>query len=358
METDPLSLDAMDSEPDLTVPAEEVVYRVSEAFHGMRLDQFLRRKLVWRSRNSIQSVIREKRIRVNGCWLKPGRRVYDGDRVVIHLPPVDPADVKHDEIPLRFLYEDEHIAVLDKQPGIIVHPVSNQLYNTLINAIHYHYQIRLGLKHVRPRLAHRLDRDTSGVLLVSKDKSNRRTLQDTFESHRVRKHYFAFVRGRVEADAGEIDAPLAQTRRPLGGVRMVVRDDGLPSLTRFEVLERFEEATYIKLEPHTGRTHQLRAHMAHLGHPMFCDAVYGRETGVRLPGDREPMLKRQALHSCSLRFPHPVTDEPMHIESPLPDDIARAVDAARAGQDFVSLHEEDDPVDPETPERRIHRCAT
>lgn len=331
---------------DLSAPDEQVSFEVTPAFDSLRLDLYLKRHLPWRSRNAIQSAIKSGVIRVNGEALKAGRRVFTGDHVTIDLDPVDPATIRHDEIPLAFLYEDEHIAVLDKQPGIIVHPVSHQLYNTLINAIHYHYRTRLGQDHVSPRLGHRLDRNTSGVLLISKSKEVRRSVQDIFEQHRVEKAYVALVHGVITSDEGVIEAPLAEEKRERGGVRMVVRADGAASRTRYRVLERFADHTFVRLEPRTGRTHQLRVHMQHLGHPIVCDDLYGRETAVAstltsgasaAEDEGRILLDRQALHSCMLRFPHPVTEEAMTIESDAPADMTAALDALRNDRRLVPI---------------------
>ena len=336
--TDPVpaqSAPADGADRDLSVPEQQVSFEVTPAFDSMRLDLYLKRHLSWRSRNAIQTLIKGGSIRVNGELLKAGRRVYVGDHVTIDLDPIDPSTIRHHEIPLAFLYEDEHIAVLDKQPGIIVHPVSHQLYNTLINAIYYHYRTRLGQPHVSPRLGHRLDRNTSGVLLISKNKDVRRTVQEIFESHRVQKAYVALVHGSLADDEGLIDAPLAPEKREFGGVRMVVRDDGSASSTRYRVLERFESYTYVRLEPKTGRTHQLRVHMQHLGHPILCDDLYGRESALGVGG--RVLLDRQALHSCMLRFPHPVTEQDMNVECDPPGDMTTVLDALRKGHDPVSI---------------------
>ncbi len=324
-------------ERDLSIPDEEVRFDVSSAYDGLRLDLFLKRQLPWRSRSFIQSVIRTGRIRVNGEWIKAGRRVFDGDVVTIELAPVDPASIRHDQIPLTFLYEDEHIAVIDKQPGLLVHPVSAQLYNTLINALHYEYRVRRGEADVAIQLGHRLDRNTSGVLLISKHRAVRRSVQDLFEKHRAKKAYFAIVHGRLTDDAGEIDAPLRSDYRERGGFRTTVTPNGAPSLTRYEVLERFPRHTFVRLEPKTGRTHRLRVHMKHLGHPMLCDSEYGHETELYANGGSTPLLDRQALHSCMLRFAHPVTNDPLSIESAPPADMSAVLEALRSGRELVAI---------------------
>lgn len=322
-------------ERDLSIPDEEVRFDVTSAFDGLRLDLFLKRRLPWRSRNFIQSVIRTGRIRVNGENIKAGRRVFDGDVVTIELEPVDPATIKHADIPITFLYEDDHIAVVDKQPGLLVHPVSAQLYNTLINALHYEYRVRRGETDVAIQLGHRLDRDTSGVLLISKDRGVRRSVQGLFENQRAEKAYLSIVHGRVERDYGEIDQPLLSDYRETGGFRTTVDPAGSPSQTLYEVLERFPHHTFVRLTPKTGRTHQLRVHMKHLGHPMLCDHEYGTETALRARDGDTVLLERQALHSCRLGFEHPVTGEPMVVESGPPADMAAVLDALRNGRELV-----------------------
>jgi 23S rRNA pseudouridine1911/1915/1917 synthase len=324
-------------EPDHSGALEKRTYLVTPAYHGRRLDVFLRDRLPWRSRTAIKTLILGGRVRVDGATSKPGRKVLEGDvvEVVPEAPSVD--EIRHDEIPLSFLYEDEHVFVLDKQAGLIVHPVAHQLYNTLINALHYHYRARLGQLDVSPKLAHRLDRDTSGVLLVSKNKRMRKILQDAFEGKRVGKEYRAIVHGVIPDDTGRIDAPLLLRTREDGRRMMIVDGDGAVSMTRFEVLERFEAHTYVRLTPVTGRTHQLRVHMSHRGHPILCDRLYGRESRV---ADSPPgsdgnaprvLIERQALHSGRLVFPHPATGEILDIRSPLPPDMEEVLRHLRRG---------------------------
>lgn len=317
------------SRRDLSVPLERVSLEVTPEFDGSRLDHFLRRQLPWRSRSQLQGRIRQGRVLVNGERMKPGRRVFAGNRVEIALDSIDPSTIRHHEIPLHFLYEDEHIALLDKQPGIIVHPVSYQLFNTLINALHYHYRVRRNEPDVSPRLGHRLDKETSGVLLVAKNREVRRVIQEIFERHRVRKQYLALVHG-IMPDGEPIDEPIATTRLPRGGVRMVVREDGAPSRTAYEVVECFERHSLVRLEPETGRTHQLRVHLAHRGHPILADSRYGRESALAAL-DGRPVLDRQALHSSRLVFPHPVTGETLDVRAPLPPDMSGVREALRAG---------------------------
>jgi len=334
-------------ESDLSGALERIRFLVTPAFHGRRLDLFLREHLPWRSRTSIQGLILEGRVRVDGERLRPGRKVLEGETVEVEPKAPPPDSIRHDEIPLRFLYEDEHIVVVDKQAGLLVHPVSHQLYNTLVNALHYHYRARLGRLDVVPKLAHRLDRNTSGVLLVTLSKATRQTLQDAFEEKRVGKEYLAVVHGIVREDHGRIDAPLRVTTREQGRRLMIIDGDGAPSMTRFEVLERYDAHTFVRLVPITGRTHQLRAHMRHLGHPILCDGLYGRETRLAaVPRDgangAKPrvVLDRQALHSNRLVFPHPVTGEYLDIRSPLPADIEEVLRSLRAGARLVLVEEE------------------
>ncbi len=337
-------------ERDLSVPETDVVFEVRPDLEGRRLDLFLKERMPWRSRHAIQALIREGSVRVNGERLKAGRKVFDGDRVTIELEPIDPATIHHDRIPLTFLHEDDHVAVLDKQPGIIVHPAGRQLHNTLLNAVYHHYRVRRPDPAVTPRLGHRLDRDTSGVLLVSKNRDVRRVVQEIFEAHRVEKEYFAIVHGAMKDDAGLIDEPIDMQARPYGGTRMVVRAGGLPSRTRFRVLERFEAHTLVHLFPQTGRTHQLRVHLAHLGHPIVCDTLYGHERELHC-GDRT-LIDRQALHSCRLRLPHPVTEETLDVHSGAPGDMTAVLEALRDRAPVLPYSPPDDEAPPSEGETR------
>ncbi|MBI1850696.1 MAG: RluA family pseudouridine synthase [Planctomycetes bacterium] len=317
---------------DLSKPREDVELYVDRAYDAMRLDLFLRDKLPWRSRSALQRMIREDRVLVNGVPGKPGSRVRGGDLLRLLVPQPQPGDIRHAEIPLRILFEDEWIVALDKQPGILAHPVGKTLYNTLINALHHRYRrVDDPANDVVPHLAHRLDRDTSGVLLVTKDVRIFRAIAEQFETKQVRKEYLAIVHGAPERDEGTIDLPLG--RSGLDGrerLKTLVRADGAPSRTDYRVEERFAGFSLVRALPQTGRTHQIRVHLMAIGHAILCDALYGTEREWRVRDGAPPILARQALHAERLQFVHPVTGTPMEIRAPLPEDLSRMVATLRS----------------------------
>jgi 23S rRNA pseudouridine1911/1915/1917 synthase len=313
---------------DLSKPLEDVGLRVDRAYDGLRLDRFLREKLPWRSRAAIQRMIREGRVLVNDRPGKAGERVRHRDAVRVRAVEPAPGEIRHAEIPLRILYEDEWLVALDKQPGILTHPVGRTLYNTLINALHHRYRnVDDPSRDVIPKLVHRLDRDTSGVLLISKDDRVRATLSAQFETKQVEKEYLAIVCGVPERDAGTIDLPIGVAGAAgHGRAAMAIR----ASLTEYRVLERLPGFALVRALPRTGRTHQIRVHLAAIGLPIVCDARYGGGSELRGDGaaageSDEPILSRQALHAERLRFVHPVSRHPMEIRAELPGDLERAL---------------------------------
>jgi len=299
---------------------------VDPSFHGARLDVFLSRKLSWRSRSSLVPLIAEGKILVNGSGegLKPSRRVFTGDEIKV-LVPEPTEELRHDRIPLEVLFEDEHLLALHKQPGIICHPVSRNLYNTLINALHHRYRnLDEPDKDVIPMLAHRLDRDTSGVLLVAKSPRVRFILQRMIERGRARKTYLALVEGHLAHDEGRIDVPIGKDPTGASKIKMVAREDGLKSLTTYRVLRRLPRHTLVQVGLHTGRTHQIRVHFASLGHPVAGDPLYGSGEGGQ---GHEVAPPRLCLHSARVELPHPIHETPLLIEAGLPEDLSRYLEA-------------------------------
>jgi len=313
---------------DLGKPITEIDIAVTSAEDGLRLDALLKRYVTWRSRTRLKHRCSCGFVTVNGIARKGGVRVREGDRVHADLGALED-EVRHDEIRLDILYEDEQLVAIDKQPGIVVHPVGRYLFNTLINALHLRYrrpdQPALD---VVPKLCHRLDRETSGVLLVSKDDRIRPSLSFQFLNRLVEKEYLAIVHGVVEREAGVIDGPIGASDRGDHRMRRAVRPDGLPARTDYRVLARGAAHTLVSAHPHQGRTHQIRVHLDHLGHAVVDDPIYGPDPEPDGPAPGIS-LGRQALHNRKLRFYHIVLDRFVCIESALPDDM-RAF-ARRAG---------------------------
>jgi 23S rRNA pseudouridine1911/1915/1917 synthase len=331
--------------PDLSVPVQRLDEEVPREYGGMRLDAYLRRRYPWRSREVYQDMIRRGLVRLNGEARKPSTPVRWRDAVLVDFG--EPEDLRQDpaSIPLDVLLEDDALLVLDKRPGIVVHPVGKSRFDTVTNALHARYRnLADPARDVVPRLVHRLDRGTSGVLLVAKTDAARRELGRQFEDREVEKEYLALALGDPRAGRGTVDLPIVPEDPPRPGkprMRTLLRGAGPPARTDWSVEERFGRFVLLRLVLHTGRTHQIRVHCAALGHPLACDDVYGDgrplfpsvAAGADAPErGEEPLLDRVALHSARLVFRHPVTGARVAVEAPLPADMARAVRALRAGR--------------------------
>lgn len=296
---------------------------------GLRLDVFLKLKVPWRSREHLKSRIRDGEVTIQGTVPKASRIVREGEEVLLQLKkegiPFDPAT-----IPLTILYEDEVLVALDKAPGFVVHPVGMHQMDTIINALHYRYRRTEDPdKDIVPKLAHRLDQHTSGVLLVAKRDDVRAELGRQFARREVQKEYLAIVLGTPNPPTGSIEAPIGPPLDTKRRVPMTVRDDGEPSLTFFELVESFGSHSLVRCRPRSGRTHQIRVHLSWLGHPLVADRLYG--DGEPLERGGRTILDRYPLHSASLTFTHPMTEERQTIEAPLPQDMLTALEVLRAG---------------------------
>ncbi len=326
--------------PDkLIVPQEAEVFIVHPNQDGMRLDRFLTVKIRYRSRNRIQRLIADRQVTADGKEVGRAYRVKAFEKVRVPLPPPPESAFRIDEIPLHILYEDDLLIVLNKQPNIVVHPSGSHLYDTLINALHLRYRdLDDEEKDIIPKLAHRVDRETSGVLVGVKTRRHERGSPLVFENVDVEKEYLALAEGRIEEEAFEVAKPICKEpgKNPNTAL-MVVHPDGLDARTDFEVVERFDAATLVRCRLHTGRQHQIRVHLQSVGHPILCDKLYGLRETLRLSEVRPLkeneedalLLDRQALHSCRLSFPHPATGERVPFEAPLPDDMQRTLEALR-----------------------------
>jgi 23S rRNA pseudouridine1911/1915/1917 synthase len=315
---------------------ETLSYRVAEGDQGLRLDLFLARRLHWRSRSSVARLLDEGQVALTGREARASRRVALGELVTVRLPrPLrDEALAPRGEgTPgLPQLYEDELFVAIDKPPDLPVHPAGRLLHHTVITALHRRFRdFADPTRDVIPKLCHRLDLETSGVLLVAKTDAALRFVQRQFERRTVRKEYLVLVHGRLARDEGLIDLPLGPAIDPRERPRRAVRHDiGLPARTRWRAARRWAEVTLAQVELLTGRHHQIRAHFAALGHPVVGDKLYGedetlfRRYGARqlTDSDRAALrLPRQALHSHALTFTHPLRG-PLRLQSPWPADLA------------------------------------
>lgn len=287
---------------------------------GLRLDQALARLYPEHSRSRLQSWLKEGRIRVDGTSPDSKHKVHGGELLVVDAAPL-PDDIAcaAEDIPLSVVFEDDAILVLDKPAGLVVHPGSGNWSGTLLNALLHHAPALAGVP--RAGIVHRLDKDTSGLMVVAKTLEAQTDLIRQLQARTVKRHYFALVHGAV-AGEGEVDAPI--DRHPVQRTRMAVVSNGRQALTRYLVRERLGVATLVECRLQTGRTHQIRVHMAHIGHPLVGDPVYGlrRSKDARLEA-----FSRQALHAFRLGLVHPVTGADMAWSVPLPGDFAALLTA-------------------------------
>jgi 23S rRNA pseudouridine1911/1915/1917 synthase len=301
---------------------------------GLRVDVWLARRLPSLSRARLQALVTQERVRIDGRSCRASTRLHPGQTVVVAVPEPAPAAPAPEDIPLRVVHDDPHLLVIDKPAGLVVHPGAGNPSGTLVNALLRHVADLSGIGGVlRPGLVHRLDRGTSGLLVVAKDDETHRRLVHQFASRTVEKEYLALVHGVPPTRSGEISAPIG--RDPVHRKKMSVRAPrGREARTAWVREEAFDGASLLRLRLHTGRTHQIRVHLASIGHPVVGDAVYG---GTRAPSSRRAAarealrtLARPALHAARLAFTHPVSGERVAFVAPLPPDLALVLERLRA----------------------------
>lgn len=280
---------------------------------GLRLDQFLRGQLPELSRAFLQKLIDDGHVTVNNRASKPSYRVRAGDRVGVEIPPPRALETLPEEIPLDVLYEDADLIVLNKAPGIVVHPAAGNQEHTLVNALLHHCRGQLaGIGGVeRPGIVHRLDKGTSGCLVVAKTDAAHQSLVGQFKTRGVKKIYRAVCRGVFARAQGRIETIIGRSERDRKKMSALARH-GKPAVTDYRVLRQHADCALVELTLHTGRTHQIRVHMAHLGHPLVGDAVYGKSK-----------LERPLLHAYKLGFTHPRTGQGVEFCAPIPEDMHR-----------------------------------
>ena len=303
---------------------------IEQSLPSERLDTFLRGRFPAVSRGAIQRLIEEGHILVNGRTVNPTHAPRAGEEIRVHWPEARPAEAQPEEIPLDILFEDAALLVLNKPAGLVVHPAAGHEEHTLVNALLHHCAGELsGIGGVaRPGIVHRLDKETSGCLVVAKNDETHLALSSQFASRKVGKIYHAIIGGELPRDHGEIRAAIA--RHPSHRKRMAVSDDmGREARTSYRVLERLRCSTLVEAELHTGRTHQIRVHFQHLGYPLVGDETYGQRQNRRfeeLVGFAAP---RVMLHAFQLAFIHPRTGKKMKFEAPRPADFEDLLKALR-----------------------------
>ena len=293
---------------------------------GERLDRYLARTLTDLSRSQIQRLIRDGLVALDGGMPKPGTPVSPGMRVVVRVPPPPSGEVLPESISLDLVYEDDDLLVVNKPAGMVVHPGHGHAQGTLVNALLARYPDLAVGDSGRPGIVHRLDKDTSGLIVVAKTESALEHMRRQFKSRQVGKIYLSLVHGRPSAPEGIIEAPIG--RDPRQRQRMTVVAAGRPARTRYKLLEDLGDYSLLAVSLETGRTHQIRVHLAWLGIPVAGDPVYGPERGARR-AKNDMGLERQFLHAWRLSFEHPGDGRTVALEAPMPDDLQHALDALR-----------------------------
>ena len=299
-------------------------YKYTAEQGGQRLDSFITAQNDLLSRSSVQKLISSDSILVNGRVEKSNYRLKPGDIIIVNVPEPEPLNIKPENLPLDILYEDEHIIVINKARGMIVHPAPGIYTGTLVNALLYHCHDLSGINGIiRPGIVHRLDKDTSGVMVAAKTDAAHINLAAQISSKTAVRCYLAIVNGNIGEDEGRINGNIG--RHPIDRKKMAVLiGKGKPASTLFKVLERFQQYTFIKCRLLTGRTHQIRVHMAYIGHPLLGDPCYSKCRNIL-----DKKITGQALHSHTLKLYHPITGKEMSFTAPLPDDMTHLLDILR-----------------------------
>jgi 23S rRNA pseudouridine1911/1915/1917 synthase len=312
------------------MPGDPRIFVIDTSLPRGRLDVFLREKLPEISRAAIQRLLTGGHIRVDGRIVKAAHHPRAGQTVTIEWPEIRPANAQPEAIPLDILFEDETLVVLNKPAGVVVHPAAGHREHTLVNALLHHCGDQLsGIGgEARPGIVHRLDKDTSGCLIVAKTDAAHLALSEQFSSRQVEKIYQAIACGRVPHESGSIEAAIS--RHPTQRKKMAVAARaGRQARSTYRVLERWRHATLVEVTLHTGRTHQIRVHLAHLGHPVAGDLVYGRRASALLQEAAGYSAPRQLLHAWRLALLHPISGRRLVVQAPLPEDFSIALDNFR-----------------------------
>ena len=301
---------------------ENYTFTVDSGNAGLRLDLYLVRRFPKSiSRTHLQKLIRQNKVVVNGVPRKSHYRIEVGDLIEVEIPKPERMAIKPENIPINIVYEDERLVVVDKPAGMVVHPAPGNYSGTLVNALLYHISKLPILPEGRPGIVHRLDKNTSGLLVVAKDERAHSFLSRQFTKGTTDKRYIAIVEGLVQLDNGIISYPIG--RHPRDRKRMSVRfSEAKKAVTHYKVLERFKDKTLLEIKPETGRTHQIRVHSAYIGHPVVGDQKYGKKK-------KDVTIDRQALHAAEISVLHPTTKKTMRFTSSLPEDIKELIDRLR-----------------------------
>ena len=315
----------------------EVTFDIKKAFEDRRIDRYLASRLPDYSRTFLQKLVKEGAVLVNGRTVKSSYDIQKGDFISVRVPVLEESKIVPEDIPIDIVYEDDYLMLINKPYDMVVHPAGRHHCGTVVNALAFHCQ---NLSQVngplKAGIVHRLDRDTSGIMLTIKSDAVHSQIAMQFEKRSVKKEYLAVVEGELMLDSDEISLPIA--RHIIDSQKMAVRHDiGKEAVSIYEVVERFRGYTLVKVMPKTGRTHQIRVHMRAIGHPVVADFMYSSQESCYLSDllqkEREegelPIIDRQALHAHRIEFFHPIHNKKMEFEVDLPEDISALVNTLR-----------------------------
>ncbi len=315
-----------------TKEADSHLFKIDPELSGERIDKFLSRNLEDVSRSRIQKLITEGKVLVNGARVSKHHKLVCGQEISIEdLSSINTSpNIVAEEIDLKIVYEDKSILVISKEAGMLTHPAPGNEKHTLVNALMYHCKNLSKLSgEERAGIVHRLDKDTSGLLIAAKDENVHHRLSEMFADRKVKKTYIALAEGRFKEDRGEIKLPIGRSRIDRKKMSVAI-DNGRDAVTAFEVVEEFRQAALLNIYPRTGRTHQIRVHLNYIGHPIIADQVYGSRFSSKIA--KNIRLQRQFLHASKLEFTHPVTEKLMEFEDPLPRDLSESLEKLREGE--------------------------
>lgn len=293
--------------------------KVNDEFEGKRIDVYISSVATQLSRTMIQKLIQEKNIKVNGKIVKASYKVVSGDEIEMEIPEPKEINLKPQNIPLDVIYEDNDIIVINKPKGMVVHPANGNPDGTVVNAVMALCKDSLsGIGgEVRPGIVHRLDKNTSGIMIIAKNDKAHINLSEQLKNHEVKKTYIALVRGIINENEATIDMPISRSKNDRK--KMAVNRDGKNAITHFKVLGRYKNKyTLLKVNIETGRTHQIRVHLSHIGHPVIGDDVYSN-------GKNEWGISGQCLHAWKIEFKHPITKKKMELEAKIPEYLNRII---------------------------------
>ena len=300
---------------------EKTLLIVDEKDEGLRIDKYLTQIFEDKSRSFIQGLIEKENVKVNDKLPKSNYKLRKSDEIEIIIPEPEILRVEAENIPINILYEDEDVIVVNKQQGMVVHPAPGNYNGTLVNALLYHCKNLSSINGIiRPGIVHRIDKDTSGVLVIAKNDDAHNKLSEQLKNHSMKREYYALIEGRLKNDSGTIDKPLGRCKKDR--LKIGIDEDGKRAVTHYEVLERYNGYTLIKCVLETGRTHQIRVHMASIGFPLVGDPLYGFKR-------QKFKLEGQVLHAKTLGFIHPRSGEYMEFTSDLPNYFLQLLDKLR-----------------------------